>query len=176
MKLIEAVRQALRVKNYALKTEKTYIHWIRQYLRFHDLKPPCEIGVDGVRAFLTHLAVERNVSPSTQNQALAALLFLYKLLGIELGDIEAVRAKKSTYLPTVLTHEEAMRLLEQLNGHYRIMGQLMYGGGLRLMECLRLRVKDIDVNRRTITLRDTKSGPGDVSARVGYPGAEIALG
>ena len=157
MKLFETVRNALRTQHYAYRTERTYLHWARQYVRY--LKPvhPREAGTDGVKRFLTHLAVDRSVSATTQNQALAALLFLYKLYGIELGNLDIVRAKKSTYLPPVLSHEEAMRLLEQLNGQYRIMGQLMYGGGLRLMEVLRLRVKDVDFENRTITLRDTKS-------------------
>lgn len=157
MKFFETVRNGLRTQHYAYRTEKTYMHWIKQYVRF--LKPvhPRDAGSNGVKHFLTHLAVERSVSFTTQNQALAALLFLYKLYGIELGNLDIVRAKKSTYLPTVLNHEEAMRLLEQLNGQYRIMGQLMYGGGLRLMEVLRLRIKDIDFDHRTITLRDTKS-------------------
>lgn len=123
------------------------------------LKPvhPSEAGVDGVKRFLTYLAVDRGVSFSTQNQALAALLFLYKLYKIELGQLDIVRAKKSTWLPTVLTHNEALQVIEQLNGQYRIMAQLMYGGGLRLMEVLRLRVKDVDFDTRTITLRETKS-------------------
>jgi len=157
MNLFETVRDALRTRHYAYRTEKSYMHWIRQYVRF--LKPvhPRDADPDGVKRFLTHLAVDRQVSATTQDQALAALLFLYKLYGIELGNLDIVRAKKSTWLPTVLTHEEAMRLLEQLNGQYRIMGQLMYGGGLRLMEVLRLRVKDVDFENRTITLRDTKS-------------------
>lgn len=157
MKLLDVVRDALRSKHYAYRTEKSYMHWIRQYVRFLNPVHPREAGADGVKRFLTHLAVERNVSATTQNQALAALLFLYKIYNIELGNLEIVRAKKSTWLPTVITHEEAMRLLEQLDGQHRIMGQLMYGGGLRLMECLRLRVKDIDFNDLTITLRDTKS-------------------
>lgn len=155
--LFDVVRDALRTRHYAYRTEKTYLHWIRQYVRF--LKPvhPRDAGVDGVKRFLTYLATDRQVSASTQNQALAALLFLYKLYDVELGNLEIVRAKKSTWLPTVLTHDEAMRVIEQLNGQYRIMAQLMYGGGLRLLECLRLRVKDVDFERRTITLRDTKS-------------------
>lgn len=157
MKFFETVRDALRTRHYAYRTEKTYMHWIRQYVRFVKPVHPREAGQDGVKRFLTHLAVERNVSATTQNQALAALLFLYKLYEIDLGNLDIVRAKKSTYLPTVLTHEEAMQLLEQLNGQYRIMGQLMYGGGLRLLEMLRLRVKDVDFDNRTITLRDTKS-------------------
>ena len=157
MKLMDVVQDALRVKNYAYRTEKTYMHWIRQYVRFHMPVHPREVGADGVSKFLTYLATERNVSASTQNQALAAILFLYSVLGVQLGDINAVRARKSQHLPTVLTQDEVMRLLEQLNGLYRIIGQLLYGGGLRLMECLRLRVKEIDFERRTLTLRDTKS-------------------
>ncbi|MBI5933282.1 MAG: integron integrase [Chloroflexi bacterium] len=157
MNFFETVRNALRTKGYAYRTEKTYMHWIRQYVRFIQPTHPRDAGVDGVKRFLTHLAVDLHVSAATQGQALAALLFVYKLYGIELGDLDIVRAKKSTWLPTVLTHEEAMRLLEQLNGQYRIMGQLMYGGGLRLMEVLRLRIKDVDFDMQTITLRDTKS-------------------
>jgi len=157
MKLFDVVRDALRTRHYAFRTEKTYLHWIKHYVRFIKPTHPRDAGADGVKRFLTHLAVDRQVSATTQNQALAALLFLYKLYEIELGDLDIVRAKKSTWLPTLMTHDEAMRVLEQLNGQYRIMGQLMYGGGLRLMECLRLRVKDVDFENRTITLRDTKS-------------------
>ena len=156
--LKDVVRDALRTQHYAYKTEKTYLHWIMHYARF--LKPihPRDAGADGVKRFLTHLAVDRQVSAGTQNQALAALLFLYKLYGVELGALDMVRAKKSVYLPAVMTHEEAMRTIEQLDGgQYRIMAQLMYGGGLRLMECLRLRIKDVDFTNRTLTLRDTKS-------------------
>jgi integron integrase len=157
MNLYDVVRDALRTKHYAYRTEKTYMHWVRQYVRF--LKPvhPRVAGADGVKRFLTYLAVEKQVSATTQNQALAALLFLYKLYEIDLGELDIVRAKKSTWLPTVLTHDEAMRVIEQLAGQYRIMAELMYGGGLRLMECLRLRVKDVDFTQRTLTLRDTKS-------------------
>ena len=156
-KLSDVVREALRTRHYAYKTEKTYLHWIMQYARFVKPVHPREAGADGVKRFMTHLAVERQVSATTQNQALAAVQFLYKLYDIELGNLDIVRAQKSTYLPTVLTHEEVMRLLEQLNGQYRIMGQLMYGCGMRLMECLRLRIKDVDFSIQTITLRDTKS-------------------
>ncbi len=155
--LKDTVRDALRTQHYAYKTEKTYLHWIMQYAKFLLPSHPRDAGADGVKRFLTHLAVERMVSSTTQNQALAALLFLYKLYGVELGNLDIVRAKKSTYLPTVLTHDEAMRVIEQCNGQYKIMAQLMYGGGLRLMECLRLRVKDVDFENRTLTLRDTKS-------------------
>ncbi len=157
MNLYDTVRNALRTRHYAYRTEKTYLHWIRQYVRY--LKPvhPRDAGAEGMRSFITHLAVDCSVSFGTQNQAIAALLFLYKLYGIEIGNMDIVRAKKSTYLPTVLSHDEAMRVIEQLDGQYRIMAQLMYGGGLRLLECLRLRVKDVDFDHRTLTLRDTKS-------------------
>jgi len=106
MNLFDTVRNALRTQHYAYRTEKTYMYWIKQYVRF--LKPvhPRDAGSDGVKRFLTHLAVDRHVSATTQNQALAALLFLYKLYGIELGNLDIVRAKKSTWLPSVLTHEE----------------------------------------------------------------------
>lgn len=157
MNLYEVVRDALQTKHYAYKTEKTYLHWIRQYVRFLKPAHPREAGADGITRFLTNLAVDRKVSATTQNQALAALLFLYKLYGIEIGNLDIVRARKSSYLPTVLTHDEAMRVIEQLDGQYRIMAQLMYGGGLRLMEVLRLRIKDVDFNTVTLTLRDTKS-------------------
>jgi len=157
VKLFDVVRDALRTRYYAYKTEKTYLHWIRHYVKFLKPTHPREAGMDGVKRFLTHLAVEDRVSSSTQNQARAALKFLYGLYGIEFNDADVPVARKSTWLPTVMTHDEAMRVIEQLNGQYRIMAQLMYGAGLRLMECLRLRVKDIDFGSRTITLRDTKS-------------------
>lgn len=157
MKLMDVVRDALRTRHYAYRSEKTYLHWVKHYVRFIHPVHPREAGVDGVKRFLTHLAVDRQVSATTQNQAKAGLLFLYKLYEIDLGDLDIVAAKKSTWLPTVLTHDEAMRVIEQLNGQYRIMAQIMYGGGLRLLECLRLRVKDVDFENHTLTLRDTKS-------------------
>lgn len=157
MKLMDAVRDALRTKGYAFKTEKTYMHWIRRYVRFHLPKHPRDVGADGVKQYLTYLATEKNVSAGTQNQALAALLFLYKLFDIELGNLDIVRARKDKRLPTVLTVDEVMALLSNLAGVYRIMGEIIYGGGLRLNECLKLRVKDLDLINRTITLRDTKS-------------------
>lgn len=157
MKFFETVREALRTKQYAYRTEKTYMHWIRKYVEFIKPTHPRDAGAEGVKRFVTHLAVDKNVTASTQTQALAAVLFVYRLYGIELGDLGMVRARKSVYLPTVLTNDEAMRVIEQLDGQYRIMAQLFYGSGLRLLECLRLRVKDVDFAMRTITLRDTKS-------------------
>lgn len=152
-KLMDVVREALRVRQYAYKTEKTYMQWIRKYARFHLPKYPRDVSVNELREWLVQL----EVSAATQNQALAAIQFLYGVMGVDLGDVSALRAKKEYHLPTVLTHDEAMRVIENLRGVYRIMGELMYGGGLRLMECLRLRVKEIDFERRTITLRGTKS-------------------
>lgn len=156
-KLMDVVRDALRVKQYAYKTEQTYMLWIRKYLRFHLPSLPRDVGADGVKKYITHLAVEKRVSAATQNQALAALLFLYGVLGMEIGDISAVRAKKDKHLPTVLTEAEVLNLLMHLDGVYKIMGEMIYGGGLRLMECLRIRVKDIDLDNLSVTLRETKS-------------------
>lgn len=163
-KLLEVVQDALRTAGYAYKTEHTYLNWIRKYVRFGLPRHPREIGTDGVRAFITHLAVDKNYSPQTQNQALAAVLFLYRVLDVEIGDISLVRAKKEKHLPVVLSEEEVARVLEQMSGQYRIMAEILYGAGLRLMECLRLRVKDIDFERETITLQgDTKSNRGRVT-------------
>lgn len=157
MNLFHVVRDALRTRHYAYRTEKTYLHWIRAYVKFIKPIHPRDAGMDGVKRFLTHLAINEHVSASTQNQARASLKFLYRLYDMVFDDADVPIARKSTWLPTVMSHEEAIRVLEQLNGQYRIMGQLMYGGGLRLLECLRLRVKDVDIEGRTITLRDTKS-------------------
>lgn len=162
-KLMDVVRDALRVKGYAYKTEKQYLTWIRRYVRFHLPAHPREVREGGVKKYLTYLAVDQNVSPATQNQCLAALLFLYRVLEIDLGDVSAVRARKDKRVPAVLTEDEVMRLMEQLDGQYRIMAQIMYGGGLRLMECLRLRVKDIDADNLTVTLYDTKGNSDRVT-------------
>ena len=156
-KLMDEVQDALRVQGYAYKTEQQYMNWIRRYVRHFLPKHPRETGVDGVREYLTFLAVEGDIAPSTQNQCLAALLFLYKMLGIDLGKIDMVRAKKDKTIPVVLTVDETMRLLDNLDGVYKIMGEITYGGGLRLMECLRLRVKDVDPDNLSITLHETKS-------------------
>jgi integron integrase len=156
-KLMETVADALRSAGYSYKTEQIYMSWIRRYVRFHLPKHPRETGTNGVREYITHLAVGKNYSPATQNQALAAILFMYRVLGVEIGDVSLVRAKKEKHLPIILTVEEVAAVLGEMSGQYRIMAELMYGGGLRLMECLRLRVKDVDFDHMTITLRDTKS-------------------
>jgi integron integrase len=159
-KLLDQVRDVLRVKHYSRRTEDAYVDWIRRYILFHHKRHPREMGVAEIQAFLTHLAVNQHVAASTQNQALSALIFLYRdVLNLELhGTIDAIRAKKPRRLPTVLTKEEVQQVLQELSGTPHLMAALLYGSGLRLMECLRLRVKDLDFARREITIRDGKSG------------------
>ncbi len=158
--LLNNVRNVMRVRHYSYQTEKTYIHWIKQYIYFHKITHPKDMGAAEVEAFLTYLAVERTVAASTQNQALAALLFLYKeVLKINLPWLEEFTpAKKSERVPVVLTKEEVKLVLEQLKGTNWIIANLLYGSGLRLIEALRLRVKDLDFGYRQITVRDGKGG------------------
>ena len=156
-KLLDRVRDALRLKHYSIRTEEAYVNWIKRYIYFHNVRHPAEMGASEVQAFLTHLAVEENVAASTQNQALSALLFLYRqVLNQDLGPIDALRAKKPKRLPTVLTRDEVHCVFAHLSGVSLLMARLLYGSGLRLMECLRLRVKDLDFDYRTITVRDGK--------------------
>jgi integron integrase len=157
-KLLDQVRAAARLKHYSLRTEEAYVRWIRRYVLFHELRHPSELGPEHVRAFLSHLATEGEVAASTQNQALAALLFRYKVvLERPLGEIANVaRAKRSRRLPVVLTREEVRALLKELKGTNRVIASLLYGSGLRLMECLRLRVKDLDFSNQQILVRDGK--------------------
>ena len=157
-KLLDQVRDAIRLKHYSIRTEESYIIWIKRYIFFHNKQHPSELGSVAIEAFLTHLAVDRKVAASTQNQALSALLFLYRDVlktPIELH-IDAIRAKKPKRLPTVLTKEETVKVIECLSGTQRLMAKLLYGSGLRLMECLRLRVKDLDFAQRQIVVRDGK--------------------
>lgn len=154
---LDSMRDKIRVKQYAYKTEKTYLDWVERYIRFHGLRHPKEMGKVEIESFVTSLA-KSGVSASTQNQALAAVLFMYReLLGMEFEGINSMRAKKTVHIPTVLTFDEVRLVLCRLNGVYHMIGTLLYGSGMRLMECMRLRVKDIDLELRTITLRDTKS-------------------
>ncbi|MGA9351364.1 MAG: integron integrase [Anaerolineae bacterium] len=156
-KLLDRVRDALRLKHYSIRTAVSYVNWIRRYVLFHNKRHPNEMGSVEVEAFLTHLAVKENVAASTQNQALSALLFLYReVLKKDLGPIDALRAKKPKRLPTVLTREEVRRVLGHLSGTHQLMAKLLYGSGLRLMECVRLRVKDLDFAQRAIVIRDAK--------------------
>lgn len=154
---MDELRDKIRVRQYAYKTEKTYLDWVERFIRFHKMRHPQEMGKNEVETFLTVLA-KSGVSASTQNQALAAILFMYRaMFERELEGIEAARAKKSTHIPTVLTVDEVKRVLCRLQGVYHMIGFMIYGSGMRLMECMRLRVKDVDFELRTITLRDTKS-------------------
>lgn len=163
-KLLDQVRDAIRVKHYSLRTEKTYVDWIKRFVLFHNKRHPREMGAPEIEQFLTHLALNENVAASTQNQALSAILFLYRdVLHQDLGDINAVRAKKPKRLPVVLTRDEVERILTHLSGEYRLMAQLLYGSGLRLIECIRLRVKDIDFAQRQIIVRDGKGGKDRVT-------------
>jgi len=159
-RLLDQVRDRCRVKHYSIRTERAYVDWIRRFILFHGKRHPREMGTPELEAFLTHLAVERNVSPSTQNQALAALLFLYReVLHIELPWLDGVtRARKPPRLPVVLSEGEVAVLLAQLEGTPWLMASLLYGSGLRLMEALRLRVKDVDFERGEITVRGGKGG------------------
>ncbi len=156
-KLLDQVRDAIRVKHYAYSTEKTYVYWIRRFILFHNKRHPSEMGTAEVTQFLTHLAVAEHVASTTQNQALNAIVFLYRVvLQQELVEVDAVRAKKSRYLPTVLTPEEVQRVIAHLYGVYKLVVQLLYGSGLRLSEGLQLRVKDIDFAQHQLVIRDTK--------------------
>jgi integron integrase len=159
-RLLDRVRAAIRTKHYSIRTEQAYVDWIRRFILFHHKRHPIEMGKTEMESFLTHLAVNRNVAASTQNQALSALLFLYRdVLAREMPWLDDVtRAKKPCRPPVVLTHAEVDRLLKLLSGTKWLMASLLYGSGLRLLECLRLRVHDIDFERRQIMVRNGKGG------------------
>jgi integron integrase len=164
-KLLDQVRDTIRLKNYSYRTEQTYVDWIERFIRFHQLRHPREMNIPEIETFLTWLAVEQNVAPSTQNQALSALLFLYRhVLQIELiGPVDAIRARKEKRLPTVLSKTEAQLVLANMTDLQQLMAQLLYGAGLRLMECMRLRVKDLDFAHQQILVRDTKGNEDRVT-------------
>jgi integron integrase len=157
-KLLDHVRDAIRLKHYSLHTEQSYVTWIKRYIFFHDKRHPKDMGGAEIEAFLTHLAVHQRVAASTQNQALSALLFLYRdVLGQPLDrSIDATRARKPKRLPTVLTKEEAMRVIGYISGPYELMTKMFYGTGLRLMAGLRLCVNDIDFSQQQIVVWDGK--------------------
>ena len=155
-KLLDRVSDVARLRHLSLRTEETYRSWIKRFILFHGKRHPRELGAEGVRSFLTHLAVHEHVAASTQNQAFNALLFLYKqVLKVEAPNIEGVeRARTSKNLPVVFTREEANAVIAHLKGEHRLIAGLLYGSGLRIMEAVRLRVKDIDFSRNEITVRD----------------------
>lgn len=164
-KLLDEVRDKLRFLHYSLRTEHSYVGWIKRYILFHGKRHPKDMGAAEVGAFLSSLAVERNVAAATQNQALAALLFLYKeVLGVALPWLEDIqRAKRPKRLPVVLNRQEVVALLAQMESTHGLMARLLYGTGMRLMECCRLRVKDVDLSRREILVREGKGGKDRVT-------------
>jgi len=157
-RFLDTVRAAARLRHLSRRTEKAYVGWIRRYILFHGKRHPRDLGAPEVTAFLSFLALKRHVSASTQNQALAALLFLYRdVLALELPWLDdVVRAKRPERLPVVLTRDEAAALLDALDGTPRLMAALLYGSGLRLLECAQLRIKDVDLERRELTVRHGK--------------------
>ena len=164
-KLLERVRETIRRKHYSQKTEQAYLNWIKQYILFHDKKHPQDMAATEVEAFLTYLAVERKVAASTQNQALSAILFLYReVLGktVETG-FQYIGAKRPKRLPVVLTKSEVQQILVRLSGDTKLVVQLLYGSGLRLNEAVRLRVKDIDFEQSQIIVRDGKGAQDRIS-------------
>ena len=158
-KLLDRVRHTIRARHYSRRTEEAYVHWIRRYIVFHRKTHPSEMGATDISQFLTSLAVERHVSASTQNQALSALLFLYKhVLGTELGPLDHVpRARMPIRVPVVLSRDEVSTVLKELGGTIWIIGVILYGAGLRIQDCLELRVKDLDFDRHQIVVRRAKS-------------------
>lgn len=157
-RLLNQIRQTMRARHYSFSTEKSYIHWIRRYILFHGKRHPINMGEKEIIQFLSHLAIKKRISVSTQNQAFNALLFLYReVLRIDLQKMDGiVRPKRPMRLPVVLTPNEVAAILLNLHGIHWLIASLLYGSGLRLMECLRLRVKDVDFERNEITVRDGK--------------------
>jgi integron integrase len=164
-KLLDQVRLAIRTRHYSMRTEEAYVQWIRRFILFHNKRHPREMGAHEVSQFLSDLAVNRHVAASTQNQALSAIVFLYQeVLRQEIGWLDdVVRAKKAKKLPVVLTREEVKAVLATLSGSKWMMANLLYGSGLRLMECIRLRVKDVDFSYNHIVVRDGKGNKDRVT-------------
>jgi len=164
-KLLDRMRAEIRLRHYSIRTEETYLDWARRFILYHNKQHPKDLGADEVQAFLSYLALERNVSSSTQNQAKSALLFLYRrVLRIELPWLdEVIAAKTSKRLPVVLTPNEIRRLLDGMSGSMGLIAALLYGTGMRLLEGLRLRVKDIEFERREIVIRDGKGSKDRVT-------------
>ncbi len=164
-KLLDRLREALRARHYGRRTEQAYCYWVKRFICFRGVRDPAEMAEPEVNLFLTHLAVKDRVSASTQTQALSGILFLYRhVLGREMGALDGlIRARKPRRLPVVMTKDEVRALVGELQGEYRLMAELMYGSGLRLMECLRLRIHDIDFGLHQITVRDGKGAKDRVT-------------
>ncbi|MEE4203004.1 MAG: tyrosine-type recombinase/integrase [Halieaceae bacterium] len=168
-RFLDQLRADLRARGYAYATERTYLHWVRRFILFHGKRHPREMGQHEIEAFLNHLGAHASVSPSTQRTALNALMYLYiKFLGREPATLNFQYAKPTKRLPTVLTHEEAKAVISHLRGTPRLMVELLYGSGLRLNECLNLRVKDLDFALHTLTVRQ---GKGDKDRTTLLPGS-----
>jgi len=159
-RLLDDLRTAVRVRNYSKRTQKAYVGWVRRFVRYCGMRHPRELGKPDIERFIEHLATERDVAASTQNQAIAALLFLYRhVLGVEIeSDVSVIRAKRRKRIPTVLGPDEVARILARLDGDLQLIVMLLYGSGLRLNEALQLRIKDVDLARRIVTVRDGKGG------------------
>ena len=158
-KLLEQYSEALRTRHYSLRTEETYVGWVRQFILYHNKRHPKEMGVPEINDFVTHLVNQKSVSASTQNQAISAILFLYRnVLQVELDEnaLLPIRPGRPKRVPTVMSREEAKRVIAHMDGVYKLMAQLLYGSGLRLMEVMRLRVKDLDFGNHQIIVRDGK--------------------
>ncbi len=164
-RLLDRVRHKIRVKHYSIRTEQAYVDWIRRFILYHGKRHPNQMGAKEIETFLSHLAVDRNVAASTQNQALSAILFLYRdVLDKELPWLANVtRAKKPQRVPVVLSNEEVQSVLLHLEGTHLLMASLMYGSGLRLMECVRLRIKDVELSGRQLVVRNGKGGKDRVT-------------
>jgi len=158
MKLLDQVRTVIRKKHYSIRTEEAYVAWIRSFIFFHGKRHPKDLGEKEIAQFISYLATTKKVAASTQNQALNSIVFLYKqVLKIELGDFGHMeRAKRPQKLPVVMSKQEVSLILNAMSGSYRLMAKILYGCGLRLMECIRLRIKDIDFDRNQITVRSGK--------------------
>ena len=165
-KLLDLYREKIRLKQYSYRTEKTYLQWVREYILHHNKRHPKEMGIDEINQFITHLVVQRKASASTQNQAISAIMFLYRnVLEIPLDEtrLEFIRPKKGKRVPNVLSITEAKDIIARMKEPYKLMTQIMYGSGLRLMECLRLRVKDIDFDYHRILVYDGKGSDDRVT-------------
>ena len=165
-KLLDQYREAIQVKQYSPRTAETYIQWVKEYILHHNKRHPKEMGVNEINQFITHLVVERKIAASTQNQAISAILFLYRhVLHIQLDESLTIgfRPQRAKNIPTILSKEEVKRIIHQLQGVNKLAAQIMYGSGLRIMECLRLRIKDIDFANRQIIVHDGKGGSDRVT-------------
>lgn len=175
-KILDQVRRVMRLHHYAIHTERTYIDWIKRYIAFHQMKSREDLanGERKIEAFLTHLAVDEQVASATQNQAMNALVFLYKrVLQLPLNEtINAVRADRKVNVPVVLTREEVVKVISLLEGAQQLIVKLLYGSGLRIMEAVRLRIKDVDFQMKQITVR---SGKGDKYRVTTFPTSVIPL-